>query len=162
MEALPQTKIDGACFWLDSNSPVIALSMRYDRIDYFWHTTMHELGHVKNRDGISIDKDIFEERTSTENTPPQEAVADRFAVENLVPQDELEDFIVRMKPIYSKTRLIGFASLMKVHPGIVLGQLQHRGEIKYATYRDLLLKVRDTVTATALTDGFGNTLPAYP
>ena len=162
VEALPQTKIDGACFWLDSNSPVIVLSLRYDRIDYFWHTIMHELGHVKNRDGISIDRDIFEQPTATGNRPPQEVAADRFAVENLVPQDELEDFIVRMRPIYPKTRLIGFASLAKVHPGIVLGQLQHRGEIQYGKNRDLLLKVRDTVTAATLTDGFGNALPAYP
>ena len=162
VETLPRTKIDGACFWLDENSPVIALSLRYDRIDYFWHTIMHELGHLKNEDGLSIDKDMLGEASGIEDKPPSEAAADQFAVNCLVSQDELEDFMLRVGPIYPKIRLIGFAALMKVHPGIVLGQLQHRKEVSYSKYRDLLVKIRETITSTALTDGFGNALPSYP
>ena len=41
VEHLPGTRIDGACLWLDPRSPVIVLSLRYDRIDHFWHTLMH-------------------------------------------------------------------------------------------------------------------------
>ena len=47
LEPLPQTRIDGVCFWLDDLSPVIALSFRYDRLDWFWFTLGHELRHVK-------------------------------------------------------------------------------------------------------------------
>ncbi|MEO7142534.1 MAG: HigA family addiction module antitoxin, partial [Bryobacteraceae bacterium] len=36
VEKLPQAKIDGACCWLDENSPVIGLSTRHDTIDNFW------------------------------------------------------------------------------------------------------------------------------
>ena len=162
IEALPRTKIDGACFWLDETSPVIALSMRYDRIDYFWHTVMHELGHVKNEDGLSIDRDIFSESDDAIGRPPSEKKADDFAVNNLVRQEDLEDYIVRVSPFYPKTGLMGFAALMNVHPGIVLGQLQHRREISYAKNRELLVKVRDEVTSSTLTDGFGSILPAYP
>ena len=36
VEVLPQSKIDGVCFWLDKNSPVIGMSMRFDRMDNFW------------------------------------------------------------------------------------------------------------------------------
>jgi len=32
--------------WLDDKSPVIALSMRFDRIDNFWFVLRHELEHV--------------------------------------------------------------------------------------------------------------------
>ena len=162
VETLPKAKIDGACFWLDDNSPVIAISMRYDRIDYFWHTVMHELGHVKNQDPMSIDNAILENPAEDADKPQSEIEADRFAVESLIPQEELDDFIVRLQPMYSKIRLLGFAALMNVHPGIVLGQLQYRGEISYARNRDLLVKIRNIVTATTLTDGFGNALPAYP
>ena len=35
IEHLPQTRIDGVCLWEDEQ-PIIALSMRYDRLDYFW------------------------------------------------------------------------------------------------------------------------------
>jgi len=165
VEALPQTKIDGACFWLDSKSPVVVVSMRYDRIDYFWHTLMHELGHVRNKDGLSnaylaMDTDLFAEDVTGHERPQCEIDADRFAVEYLVPQNELEDFILRVSPIYPKVNLVGFANLMDVHPGIVLGQLQHRDKLSYARYRELLVKVRDVVTQSSLTDGFGNTLPA--
>jgi len=35
VEHLPQTRLDGACFWLDPESPVVVLSLRYDRVDWF-------------------------------------------------------------------------------------------------------------------------------
>jgi HTH-type transcriptional regulator/antitoxin HigA len=38
LEPLPQTRIDGVCFWLNDISSVIALSLRYDRLDWFWFT----------------------------------------------------------------------------------------------------------------------------
>src|ERR1043165_3259675 len=53
VEALPSTKIDGVTLWLDKQSPVIALSFRYDRIDWFWHTLAHEMMHVQKRDGMT-------------------------------------------------------------------------------------------------------------
>ena len=46
VEALPQAKIDGVCFWLDKQAPVIGLSMRYNRIDNFWFVLRHEIEHV--------------------------------------------------------------------------------------------------------------------
>ena len=52
IEHLNKTRIDGACLWLNDSSPVIALSTRYDRIDYFWFTLLHELKHVYSRDGL--------------------------------------------------------------------------------------------------------------
>src|SRR6185437_4970401 len=49
LEHLPGTKIDGVALWLDRQSPVVALALRYDRIDNFWHTLFHELVHVRDR-----------------------------------------------------------------------------------------------------------------
>ena len=42
---LPHTYIDGATFML-AGHPVIALTLRYNRIDNFWFTLMRELAHV--------------------------------------------------------------------------------------------------------------------
>ncbi len=161
VQPLNRTKIDGASFWLDSKSPVVVLSMRYDRIDYFWHTLWHELGHIRNKDGFAIDEDILSNEGQEDQRPAVELRADSFAVANLVPQDSLDDLVLRVSPFYSRKRLIGFAALEKVHPGIVLGQLQHRGEIGYANHRELLVKVRHIITSTAMTDGFGQSLPAF-
>lgn len=163
VEALPQSRIDGACFWLDAKSPVIALSLRYDRIDYFWFTLMHDLGHVKARDGLSnsdylIDTNLMADETAVEK-PEFEKAADRFAAESLVPQDAFADFRMRNDPLYSRKNIRGFAALNHIHPGIVVGQLHHHG-LSFAAHRDLLDKVRDLVTDSALTDGWGNVVPA--
>lgn len=156
VQPLPGSKIDGACFWLDK-SPVIALSCRFDRIDNFWFVLMHELGHVMNDEG-SFDEDL-KEGTEEEERPPSEKLADQFAVDNILSQDALESFIARIRPLYSVQRIEAFARVAKVHPGIVVGQLQHRQEITYSSFRKTLSPVRDIVTKSAITDGWGSTLP---
>jgi HTH-type transcriptional regulator/antitoxin HigA len=166
VEPLAGTRIDGVCFWLDDRSPVVVLSLRYDRIDYFWYTLMHELGHVRNRDGLdsdwpSLDTDIVGQRAQKSGGKPQaEELADQFAVETLIPQEDLEDFILRVRPLYSAMRIQGFANRIGVHAGIVVGQLQHRGEVSYAQHRRMLSPVRHIITHAALTDGWGTSLPA--
>src|SRR3546814_16856770 len=52
VETLPKAEIDGVCFWLDSNSPVIGMTTRHDRIDNFWFVLRHEIEHVLQRDGM--------------------------------------------------------------------------------------------------------------
>ena len=166
IEPLPQTHIDGVCFWLNSKSPVVVLSLRYDRIDWLWHTLMHELGHIKNKDGVDgnvdipLDTDLVGDKSIPyEDKPLFEQNADRFAVEFLVPQAKLDGFIARVHPLYSKKRIEAFAAVTKVHPGIVVGQLQHKGEISYARYRETLVRVRHIIAGVALTDGWGFSLP---
>ena len=159
VEPLPQTKIDGACFWMNSKTPVITLSLRYDRIDYFWYTVAHELGHVKNQDG-AMDIELLERNGHMpDEIPESETEADAFATEMLIPQSELESFVARVSPLYSGLRIRGFATRIGVHPGIVVGQLQHRDEITYAQHRRFLVPVRGIITEAALTDGWSNTLP---
>ncbi len=43
VEALKNSKIDGVCTWLNDSSPVIGLSLRFDRLDNFWFVLRHEL-----------------------------------------------------------------------------------------------------------------------
>ena len=38
---LPHTYLDGACFNMPSNRPVIGLTLRHDRLDNFWFTLLH-------------------------------------------------------------------------------------------------------------------------
>ena len=73
-----------------------------------------------------------------------------------MPTGELDFFIARVKPLYSKFKIMNFAERIKVHPGIVVGQLQFRKEIPYSHNRDLLVRIREIITRTALTDGWGN------
>ena len=162
VEHLPKTRIDGACFWLDKHSPVVVLSLRYDRVDWFWHSLGHELKHVRDRDGekkaILETLLVGEDAQPVNEKPKEEKQADKFAVEFLVDQTKLKDFIVRKDPIYSRKHVVAFSKLIGVHPGIVVGQLQFRGIIPYSHFRSMLVKVRDIVTATTLTDGWGRTV----
>jgi HTH-type transcriptional regulator/antitoxin HigA len=157
---LAHSKIDGACFWLSDHEPVVVLSFRYDRIDWFWHTLMHELGHVANGDGkrvATLDVQLVgSDAISSADKPESEKRADAFAVKSLVDQQELNDFISRT-PVFSRMKLIGFAKRIGVNPGIVVGQLQHRKLVPYTHFRPLLTTVRNRIIGTAMTDGWSET-----
>lgn len=163
IEQFPKTKVDGAVFWLDQASPVVALSLRYDRVDYFWHTLIHELGHVRRKDASTpseyvLDVDIVGQEI-TPDDDDAEREADAFATEFLVRQSELDSFITRVDPLYGKQKILSFAARLGVHPGIVVGQLQFRKKIPYSQFRPMLEKVRHIVTQSALTDGWGQHPP---
>jgi HTH-type transcriptional regulator / antitoxin HigA len=156
VEPLPHTKIDGVAFWLDPLSPVIALSIRFDRIDSFWHTLGHELSHIRHRDDPAVDTDIVgESRLSPVEQTAIERRADTEASSMWLDAEELQSFILRVGPLYSRARINQFANRLVVHPGIIVGQLQFRGELGYQALRDTLVRVRDAVTSEAATDGWG-------
>lgn len=155
VERLDGSKIDGATFWIDAKSPVIAMSLRFDRIDNFWFVLLHEIGHIHRRDA-SIDSDLIAAASQSKDRPETEVEADRFAQENIVPQQELRDFCARTRPLYAMSKIVNFSARIGVHPGIVVGQLQHRNEINFNHSRSLLAKVRESVISSALTDGWGH------
>lgn len=158
VEPLPKMRMDGAVFWLNKQSPVIALSMRFDRIDSFWYTITHELAHVIHGDGqMFCDSNLVGEHAQKySDKDEEEQRADDFAANLLVPKEQLSNFIARISPLYARKRIVGFANRIGVHPGIVVGQLQFRGEIGYWHSRPLLVKVRSQLTDNAMTDGWGH------
>ena len=165
VENIAHAKMDGACFWLDAQSPVIAMGIRYDRIDNFWYVLTHEIGHVANRDGLNADPIwdanlVGEDAIPFEQKSEVEKRADLFAQQTVIDQASLENWIARTSPLYSKIKIMAFARMNHVHPAIVLGQLQHRKEVDWSHSREMLVKIRHIVTPVSLTDGFGNTLPA--
>lgn len=159
VEHLQKTKIDGAALWLGEgwDKPVIALSMRYDRIDSFWHTLFHECSHIKHKDQYALDVDLVgaDRCLSNESLSEVENRANTEAAEMLIPRDKLQSFILRTRPFYSSERLIQFAHLIKIHPGIIAGQLQFKKEIDWSHHRKMLVKVKDLLISGALTDGWG-------
>lgn len=155
VEPLPDVKIDGAAFWLDAASPVIAMSLRFDNIGSFWFALMHELDHIEHRDAFS-----FDDLQSNPNDEAEER-ANWNAANLLIPKNEMDQFIRACSPRYSEARINNLATRLQIHPGIILGQLQHRGEISYAAHRKMMTKVRDLVTEFAFTDGWGQPVPQF-
>lgn len=163
VEPFPGMKLDGVCFWLDANSPVIAMTLRYDRIDNFWFVLMHELRHVANKDGQDgnaiIDENLGAEIGEGREKPEFERIADAEAAEAIIPAAVFNDFALRVRPLYSEVRISGFAARIGVHPGVVVGQLHNRKEVPFAHYRKLLVKIREHIVGNALTDGWGHHAP---
>jgi len=162
VETLRSAKIDGVCFWLGPNAPVVGMSLRFDRIDNFWFVLRHELEHVLEGHGMAgaiLDASLEGERAGTgPNVEDNERVANQAAQEFLIPAAQMDAFIARKDPFFSERDLIGFARIMGVHPGIVAGQLQRKTE-RYDRFRDHLAKIRAVLLPNVFKDGWGDVAP---
>jgi HTH-type transcriptional regulator/antitoxin HigA len=119
--------------------------------------------HVKNRDGVEeplLDIELVgDDARPFDTKSDSEKAADLFAVDFLVDQAQLHSFIARVHPLYSHMKILAFSDRIAVHPGIVVGQLQFRKKLNYAHSRKMLVKVKNILTASALTDGWGHIVP---
>ena len=164
VESLPSAKIDGVCFWLNESSPVIALTMRFDRIDNFWFVLRHEMEHVLNEHGknvITID-DLEGLKGGTGNTvSEEERIANAAAAEFCVPKKTLDSFIARKAPTFADRDILGVAATLKIHPGLVAGQLRHRTGL-FNRFTGHLVKMRSIVAPGATVDGWGDVAHVGP
>lgn len=161
VEGLPSGKIDGVCLWINENtSPVVGMSLRFDRIDNFWFVLRHELEHVLRGhgvDGAMVDTDLDSENENT--TDEREMQANAAASDFCVPKSRMDSWVARKAPFFSEGDLIGFAALQNVHPGLVAGQLRHRTK-RFRSFTSLLVKIRFALLHCAVVDGWGETYPA--
>ncbi len=135
---LPKSFIDGASMWL-AEHPVIALSLRHDRIDAFWFTLFHELAHIKDIQNNLLIEQLFGKKV--ENNSDEENQINQTTTNWLIAEYTLNEFIEWNSPRYSRENILSFAAAVKRHPGIVVGQLMHRDELKYSHLREYLIKV---------------------
>lgn len=118
---LPRTYLDGAALRLGDGPPVIGLTLRYDRIDNFWFTLMHELAHVRlhletNEDNAFID-DLNLEPNELERQ------ADEGARDALIPPDLWESSPARENP--SPMAVYNLSREAEVHMAIVAGRVRY-------------------------------------
>ncbi|WP_044250173.1 HigA family addiction module antitoxin [Kingella negevensis] len=157
VESLPNSKLDAVCFWLDEQTPVIGLTLRYDRIDNFWFTLRHELEHVLQGDGKStpiLDEDIG---IDSNTLPPEEQRANQAAADFCVPSQKLDSYIIRAGAyLFSEQKIKAFAGVNKIHIGLVVGQLHNRTG-KYQQLRKHLIPIRSFILNGSTYDGWGLT-----
>ncbi len=105
---------------LSTGNPVVALTARYDRLDNFWFTLFHELGHVKlhfdnEQDACFVD-DLDADPTGIE------VQADEFAQDSLIsPKDWQRASARHERTPYSVLQL---ADTFQVHPAIIAGRIR--------------------------------------
>lgn len=156
VEGLKSSKIDGVCTWLDERSPVIGMTLRFDRMDNFWFVLRHELEHVLQGHGMdepSLDVDI-----GANVIDEEEKIANNAASEFCAPKDRVESFIKRKAPIFPERDFLGLAKVLGVHPALVAGQIQFKTG-RYDLFRSHLVKIRDRVLPSAIVDGWGDVAP---
>jgi len=162
VEPFPGSKIDGVCFWPSAKAPVIGLSLRWDRIDNFWFVLRHEIEHVLNKDGRDeavVDRETAPlEQKSRNDASDEERRADAAAAEFCVPGAEMSDFILRHHPLFREQNVVNFAQRLRIHPGLVVGQLQRKTG-NFGIFRKHLVNVRPIITPVAMTDGYGQVVP---
>lgn len=113
-------RASGAARLVEPGKAMLLLSLRHRSDDHLWFTVLHEIGHlVLHSDSTFVDG---------EDTPrdEREAEADRFAAEAIVPPERERELLALGSRHRDVTR---FAVSIGVSPGLVVGQLQHRGLI---------------------------------
>lgn len=78
----------------------------------------------------------------TESKSDREAKADKMAGEWLLPQRTLEDFARRTRPYFFRNAILHLSAEVSVHPGIIVGRLQHMDEVPWTHHRNLLSGIR--------------------
>ncbi len=159
VEGLPNAKIDGVCFWLNKQAPVIGMSLRFDRIDNFWFVLRHEIEHVLRRDGqLREVLDIDIDGKNASELPPEEVAANAAAGDFCISPAEMDSFVARKSPFFADRDVIGFSRRLNIHPGIVVGQI-HRRTGRFELLRKHLVKVRSHILPSATVDGWGVIAP---
>lgn len=118
---LPGTYLDGAAL-LDGDIAVIGMTIRYDRVDNFWFTLVHELVHIA-RHLQSSATGFYDDLEATAGADPRELEADRVASEMLIPESDWQGSAAQDYPIPGT--IVDLARELGIHPAIVAGRAQH-------------------------------------
>lgn len=118
---LPGTYLDGAAMLSPLGTPVVALTLRYDRLDNFWFVLLHELGHVFLHLHGRLKLDFFDEDVD-DATDPLESAADAFALDTLVAENVWNSCVSRFARTREAVELD--ARRIGVGPGIIAGRIR--------------------------------------
>jgi HTH-type transcriptional regulator/antitoxin HigA len=123
---LPRTHLDGAALRLADGRPVVGLTLRYDRIDHFWFSLLHELAHVGLHLGSAecegfVD-DLSLRSAGSAPTDPREAEADAWAEEALIPAEIWATSPAR--EFATPASVEELARSLRIHPAIIAGRIR--------------------------------------
>lgn len=116
-----KTYLDGAAI-LDGDAPIVALTLRHDRLDNFWFALVHELVHVQRHLCAAhafISDDLYNRAQQAGN---EELEADEGALEALIPSEVWERSEVKNNP--TTKNAIKLAEELRIHPSIVAGRVR--------------------------------------
>lgn len=134
---LPSTRLDGSAMRLQGGTPVIGLTVRHDRLDHFWFTLLHELGHVALHLKGSESGAFLDELEGQESIEDVERAADAFAAEALLPAAEWHSAL--RGGLATASAISTTALRLRVHVSIVAGRVR-RDRNDFRTFSKLVGK----------------------
>lgn len=130
--AIPKAHVSGVARWLNPHRPLIQLSLYGKTNDKFWFTLFHETAHVllhgKDKQSVYLD-----DPSKTSGDSVQEREANDWARDFLIPP-RYKDQLAGLR---TKAAVCDFSRAIGIHPGIVVGRLQHDGLIDLSWMNDL-------------------------
>jgi HTH-type transcriptional regulator/antitoxin HigA len=118
---LSGTYLDGAAMVAPFGHPVVALTLRYDRLDNFWFVLFHELGHVFLHSHSALRLDFFDEEDGSESDGV-EREADRFALDRLIPETSWKKCLSRFA--LTEEAVLIDAERLGIDPSIIAGRIR--------------------------------------
>lgn len=117
--SIPRAHVSGVARWLNPHKALIQLSLYEKSNDKFWFTFFHEVAHIllHGKDDIFLDEWSHGEEVPSE----QEEEANQWARDFLIPPKHNSE----LSQLKSKEQVKTFARRIGIHPGIVVGRLQH-------------------------------------
>lgn len=129
---MPKTYLDGAALLSHDGIPIVALTLRYNRLDYFWFTLFHELAHVYlhlfSRHHFNFfDRKILNEgnqnaKSKESEQDELEKEADRFALKKLIAPQVWEQ--CRSRHTATLLDVKSDAKKLNIHPSIIAGRIR--------------------------------------
>ncbi len=133
LPALKNCGVNGVVKWYDEKV-VLAINDRNVFADTFWFSLFHEIKHIFQK---KIKKVIINSPELSTLDKILEDEADEYAQSELIPSKEYSSFIDSLSYYPSRNEIVSFADRINIHPGIVVGRLQHDKKLKYYMHNDL-------------------------
>src|SRR3989338_7795434 len=123
---LPKTFLDGAAILTEKDNPVIGITLRYDRLDNFWFTLMHEVAHVARHYGQDISVFYDEKLLEKDGVEisDKEREADEWAEESILPESKWEISNAAITPSPMATQSL--ANELGIHVAVIAGVVRFK------------------------------------
>lgn len=120
---LKRTYVDAVLLFEKGITPVIGMSLRYDRIDYFWFTLMHELSHLTLKHLSSTEDCIVDDLELKSDLSFMETEADLLAQESLIPEKLWKKH--KAKTTAKIKDILELSRIADVNPAIIAGRVRY-------------------------------------
>lgn len=129
---LKGTLLDGAALQDEDGTPIIGLTLRFDRLDNFWFTLLHEVIHLWKH--VDVEETFLDNLEAT-SEDRRELEANRIAKEALIPKVAWKRSDAYLNP--SNQAIDKLSRELKIHPAIIAGRIRKERN-NYTIFNELV------------------------